>query len=270
VNRVLFERAWAAQRSKLLVVGATLLVWGAVFPIIYATFGVDFQRLVESGTFKQMFDLFSRFSGGNVFSLGGTIAFGLIHPITIALVSIFAIGFTTTAVAGERQRGTLEVILSRPISRSSLYLTLLAAMLVFVGVTLTAIVAGAVAGALLFGVGSDLVPGRLLAAWLNGVFLFAAIGGIGLAASVSFDRLTPALGITLAFTVASYAGYFLALLWPDAHWIGTYSIFSYFRATEILAGRFDPADLVVLAGVFAASVGVACVVFPRRDLAAPS
>ena len=62
----------------------------------------------------------------------------------------------------------------------------------------------------------DPEPDRLLAAWLNGIFLFASIGGLGLAASVSFDRLTPALGLTLAFTVASYAGYFLALLWPDA------------------------------------------------------
>ena len=30
--------------------------------------------------------------------------------------------------------------------------------------------------------------------WLNGVLVFAAFGSVALAASVSFDRLTPALG----------------------------------------------------------------------------
>ena len=38
----------------------------------------------------------------------------------------------------------------------------------------------------------------------------------------------------------------------------------------MLAGDLDPADLVVLTGVFAATVGYALVVFPRRDLAAPA
>ena len=58
--------------------------------------------------------------------LPGSIAVGYIHPIAIALLSVFAIVFPLSAVAGERQRGTLEVVLARPISRRSYYLTLFA------------------------------------------------------------------------------------------------------------------------------------------------
>ena len=51
-------------------------------------------------------------------------AIGFIHPIAVGLNLVFAVGFATAAIAGERQRGTLEVLLSRPISRRVLYATL--------------------------------------------------------------------------------------------------------------------------------------------------
>ena len=44
-------------------------------------------------------------------------ALGFIHPIAVGLNLVFAVGFAPAAIAGERQRGTLEVLLSRPISR---------------------------------------------------------------------------------------------------------------------------------------------------------
>ncbi len=267
---VLLAHTFRSQRTKLLAVTAGLALWGSLFPIIYATFGAEFKQLVDSGAFGEMFEVFSRFTGGNVFSLAATLSTGFIHPITIALVAVFAIGFPAAAVAGERQRGTLEVLLARPIDRRVLYLTLLVAMLTFIALAEAAMILGAIVGAVLFDVAGELTAGALLGAWLNGFLLFAAIGGLGLAASVSFDRLTPALGVTLAVTIISYAAYFLALLWPDARWLGPYSVFHYFPASEVLAGDLDPRDLFVLLGGFALTVGYSLIAFPRRDLAAPS
>ncbi len=270
MNEVLFAHVWRSQRMKLLAVALGLGTWGFLLPVVYATFGADIERLVRSGSFGEMFEIFSRFTGGNVFSLTGSLALGILHPIPIALIAVFAVGFAAAAVAGERQRGTLEVLLARPLDRRALYLTLLVAMLLFVAISVAAVLLGAVGGAFLFDVADDLRPGALAAAWLNSVLLYGAIGGLGLAASVSFDRLTPALGVTLAFTIASYAVYFLALLWPDARWMAPYSVFHYLPASEVLAGDLDPGDLLVLACVLAASVAYSLVVFPRRDLAAPS
>jgi len=62
----------------------------------------------------------------------------------------------------------------------------------------------------------------------------------------------------------------LALLWPDAQWLAPYSVFHYLPASEVLAGHLDPADLLVLGCVLLVSVAYALIVFPRRDLAAPS
>ena len=60
---------------------------------------------------------FADFGGGDVISLTGSIALAFTHPFTLLLLGIVAVVFPALAIAGERDRGTLEVTLSRPISR---------------------------------------------------------------------------------------------------------------------------------------------------------
>ena len=143
-------------------------------------------------------------------------------------------------------------------------------MLLFIGVVLVASIVGTVLGAGIVGVGGELAIERLPLLWLNGMLLWGSIAAIALAASVSFDRLTPALGLTLAIVVVSYFLYVLGSLWPDAKGLEPYSIFNYLRSRDILNGITDGGALALLAGVGAVAVAVALVVFPRRDLAAPS
>ncbi len=244
-----------------------MAAWNSFLPVIYHAFGVQMQRLVDSGIIpKQLAD----FGGADVFSLDGSIALGYLHPISLILISIFAIGFTTASVAGERQRGTLEVLLARPLSRRTVYVTLLAAVLVFIGIILAAASVGTLIGSALAGVLDQLAVNRLPLLWLNGVLMWGAFASLGLAASVSFDRLTPALGIALAIIVVSYFLYVLGSLWPDAKGLQPYSLFTYLTARDILRGTVDVFGFGLLAVVCAVAIGWAVIVFPRRDLAAPS
>ncbi len=270
MSGVLFRRTLGAARWRLLAVALGLAVWGFLLPVIYATFGVTFRQLVEGGYFGELFDAFAALSGGNVFTLDGSVAMGFVHPIPIALVAILAIGHPIGALAGERQRGTLEVLLARPVSRRRVYATALVATWVFVGTALAANVVGIVAGAVLFDVASELDQGRLLLAWGNAVVLYATLGALALAASASFDRVAPALGLVLAAAIVSYAVEILGALWPDMAGLRPWSIFHYFQPAEIMAGSAGPTDLAVLAGITAAAGSCGLWVFSRRDLAAPS
>jgi ABC-2 type transport system permease protein len=267
MSRALFVHTWRSQRTKLLVVCVAIAAWSIFLPVIYQSFGVQMKALVDSGVIPKQL---TNFGGGDVFSLGGAIALGYVHPISIILLSIFAIGFTTSAVAGERQRGTLEVLLARPLSRRQVYTTLLVAVLVFIGLVLAAASIGTLIGSAVVGVLDQLDAGRLPILWLNGMLIWGAFAAIGLAASVSFDRLTPALGITIAIVVVSYFLEILGSLWPDAQGLQRYTLFHNHAARDILNGTIDVVGLVLLAIVGAVAIGVAVVVFPRRDLAAPS
>jgi ABC-2 type transport system permease protein len=267
VNLALLAHTWRSQRLKLVVVCVGLAIWSALLPIVYGTFGQTFKSIIDSGLIpKQLM----QFGGGDIFSLSGAMALGAIHPISLILNSIFAAGFATSAVAGERQRGTLEVLLARPLSRRTVYVTLLVAVLGFVAVAVLASVIGSTIGAAIGGVAGELVPARLPLFWLNAVLLFGAIAAVGLAASVSFDRLTPAIGLTVAFTVVSYFLEVLGSLWPDAQGLQAYSVFHYFDAKQVLEGNVVLGNFLVLVAVAAVGIGWALVEFPRRDLAAPS
>lgn len=267
MSRELFVRTWRAQRLKLAVVSIAILAWSMFLPVIYESFGSQMEGLIESGVIPEQF---TNFGGGDVFTLSGSVALGYIHPIAIILVAIFAVGFAASAVAGERQRGTLEVILARPISRRTLYVTLLVAMAVFIAIVLGSSIVGTLAGSAVVGVTDELALERLPLLWLNGLLMWTAFGAIGLAASVSFDRLTPALGIAVAVVIVSYFLEILGSLWPDAEVLQPYSLFHYLGARDVLNGDADPLGFALLAAVAGAAIAWALIVFPRRDLAAPS
>jgi ABC-2 type transport system permease protein len=267
VSAVLFGHIWRSQRTKLLIVCLAIAAWSVVLPIIYQSFGHQMEALIKSGVIPKQL---TQFGGGDVFSLAGSIALGYVHPISIILVSVFAIGFASSSIAGERQRGTLEVLLARPLSRRGLYLTLLVATVVFIGLILASASIGTVIGSAAAGILDQLHAERLPMLWLNGVLLWSAFGAIALAASASFDRLTPALGITMAVVVVSYFFEILGSLWPDAAGLQPYSLFHYLAASDILTGTVNAGGIALLVVVTAVAIAVALVVFPRRDLAAPS
>jgi ABC-2 type transport system permease protein len=255
------------NRVRLLAVSGALAVWGLLMPVIYATFGVDLQDFIDR--FPALGDM-GRVGAGSLFTLSGWVALGFIHPISIALFAVFAIAFPVSAVAGERQRGTLEVVLARPVSRRALFVTHLLAAMLFAAVVAAAGLVGTVVSAGLMEVLDDLPVANLPALWLNAVALYAAIGAISLAASVSYDRAAPAAAVALGIVLTSYSLQFIGSIWPDADWLADFSFFHYLRAEAVLSTGLRMGDLVVLVAVALVAAAYSLVVFPRRDIAAPS
>jgi ABC-2 type transport system permease protein len=267
VSRVLFAHTWRSQGVKILIVFVALTIWGSLLPIVYGAFGQTFRDIISSGLIPEQL---TQFGGGDIFTLSGSIALGAIHPISLILNSVFAVGFSTAAIAGERQRGTLEVLLARPLSRRTVYVTLLVATLSFVAVGVLATMFGAILGSAIAGVLGELQVDRLPLLWLNGFLLFGALAAIGLAASASFDRLTPALGITAGVVVVMYFLEVLGTFWPDAQFLQPYSLFHYYQPKEILEGTAPAINFLLPGAVAVVAIVWALFEFPRRDLAAPA
>ena len=263
----LLLQTWRWQAVKLVIISLALLGWGVLIPIIYTAFVEPLEDALERGLVPEQF---VEFGSGDLLSLTGSITLGLQHPLFIALVGIFGVGLASTAVAGERQRGTLEVLLARPISRRALYTTLAFALAVLVAIPLAATLGGMALGASIQGVSDELDAGLLPLVWLNGFLLWGAFAAFGLAASVTFSRSGPALGLTLAYTIGMYFLEVLGSLWGDAEFLQEYSLFHHFQAKEILTGAADPFDFLLLGGLIVLPVVYALIVFPRRDIAAPS
>jgi ABC-2 type transport system permease protein len=267
MNGPLLKRTWRSNAFRLVIICLALAGWGSILPIVYSQFGALFRDLIETGIFPEAL---TNFGGGDVFSLAGSMALGFVHPIAIILLSVFAVGFTTSAFAGERQRGTLEILLARPISRRRAYVTILVSVFGFLGLALAAYLTGAVISSSLFNVLGEIDISRLPLVWLNGLLMFGSIAALALAASVSFDRLAPALGITLAILLFAYFLDIIGSLWPDAAFLQPYSLFHYLETRDILLGKADPFGFALLGTIIVLAIGYSLIVFPRRDIAAPS
>lgn len=267
MSATVFGHVLRQHRLRLIVVVAALTFWGMLMPIIYATFGVQMQDIVREFPALQQF---MRFGGGDMFTLSGSIALGYIHPIAIALLSVFAIAFPLSGVAGERQRGTLEIVLARPVSRRSYYVTLLLGATLFIALSVAATLIGTLIAAAAVNVIDQLKLENMPWLWLNGVLLYFAIAAIAFAASVSFDRVDPAAGIALAIVLVAYFFQIIGSLWPDADWLQPYSIFHYLQPDLVLREGLQVFDTALLLIVGAGAVLYALMVFPRRDLGAPA
>jgi ABC-2 type transport system permease protein len=263
----LFRQTLRWHRWRLLALGVAGLAWGALGPVIYNSFGDSIRELARSGIIPEKF---LRMGSGNLFTLPGTLALGLHHPLSLAFLGVFAIGAAAGAVAGERERGTLEVLLARPLSRRRLYVTLAAAMGVLISIELAAILVGHVASAAILGLTDQIELTRVPLVFVNGLMLWCAFGAFSLAASVSFDRRAPALGASLAYLLLAFFLQILGELWDAAAWLQQYSLFHHFGPGAILEGNAQGSDFMILGIAIVIPVCVALVVFPRRDIAAPS
>ncbi len=267
INGALLRQTWRDQRVRVAVVAVALALWSGLMPVIYQTFGRQLEALLSSGIIP---DAFLRLLGADPFSLRGAVALGTTHPIAILLTMVYPVGFATAVIAGERQRGTLEVLLSRPLSRRTVFATLLVAIVGIAALTVVAQVLGTLVSAAAYGLAGGLAAGDLAFLALNSILLLTALASVSLAASASFDRLAPALGIGVAIVLLGYFIEVLGTLWPDAAFLQPLSPFHYLKPLEVLGGRGQPADLAVLAAISVAAAAFGLWHFPRRDLAAPS
>ncbi len=267
MNLPLLRYTVASNAIRLLVVAGGLVLMGILMPVMYAAFGQEVGEFVES---VPLLAQFSNFAGGDLFSLQGTVAMGFSHPFTLLLLGVIAIAFPALAIAGERDRGTLEVTLSRPISRRGLYATLFVAGACFLAMLVAVLVITSGVTMALVGFGGQVTAGQLLQLWLADALLFVAIMAMAFAVSVESDRVGPAIGLPAIFVLLNYLAFAIGSIWPDMRWLHDYSIFNLLKARPILDGGAAASDLLVMLLFAAVFVAIAWYRFPRRDLPAPA
>jgi ABC-2 type transport system permease protein len=267
VSPPLLVQTWRWQAVRFLLLAAAGIGWGWLIFFIYSVFSPTVREFVRG---NPLMEQFSQFGSGDFFTVPGSSTLGLQHPLAVAIMAVIAVGSSATAIAGERQRGTLEVLLARPLSRRAVYATVLVALLVLVGLLVAALLGGQAIGIVVHGLADEVDLGGLPLVWLNGFLLWAAFTSFGMAASVTFDRPGPAIGLSLAYLLVNYFLEILGSFWSDARWTQEYSLIHHFQPGEILTGSADPLDFVILAVATIVPIAYALFVFPRRDVAAPS
>jgi len=189
------------------------------------------------------------------------------HPIVILTVLFWAVSRASSAVAGEVERGTVDVTFSRPVTR----LAFLASHVLFAALGLTVLVGSLVVGdrfgGWYFGLKSAPTLLTLLRPGAQLVMLGAAVFGYTLPFSAADSvRWRPSLA-GAALTLAGLLALTLAPQFENVAWLENLSVFQFYApVTVALKGEPLGHNAAVLGAVFGVGIAASYVVFARRDL----
>ena len=99
MNGRLLAQTWRWNAIKVALVAVALLGWGILIPVIYVAFVEPLRDALDAGLVPENL---VNFGSGDLLSLTGAITLGVQHPLFLAMLGIFAVGVSSTAIAGER------------------------------------------------------------------------------------------------------------------------------------------------------------------------
>ncbi len=192
------------KRGSLLAFAAAMfgfmLVTAAAFPAIGGAEAVSGVIGTFPPQLRRLLRIAPNLQAG--FGLRDYMALSFFHPVYLGLGAAFVVGRATDALTGEVERGSIYLLLSRPVARWTLVLGKMSELLAGAGVLALAgwlglVVAGATAL-------EPLPLGRYLLVALLAWPLFGALGAGALVISAPGRRSGTVAGIASAWTLISF------------------------------------------------------------------
>lgn len=229
------------------------------------------------------------------------LAVEMLHPVVLILTALWAVGRAAGAVAGELDRGTMELLLSQPIPRNRLILAHLIVDALVIPLVCASVPLGTRVG--LAAVGPFRLDYSVLdrlpkppgfdptdvlqelpvdasgqpAAALNLAALMFALSGLTIAVSACHRSRWRATGWAALMVLGMFVANVIGQLWDSAAVVRPLTLFYYYQpqkvwlrgewAVEWIGGRVP--GIAVLLAVGGVGYLIAGYVFARRDLPAP-
>ncbi|TKJ37360.1 MAG: hypothetical protein CEE38_07605 [Planctomycetes bacterium B3_Pla] len=214
-------------------------------------------------------DFIKAFMGGEILEVGniaGLIAIGYQDPFVLLLYMLYAVGVPTALLAGEVQRGTMELILSRQTTKTQIYIC--AGLITIVGMYALVLImfTGTVVATRLYDFYQEVPLYSFFKIAIVGGMLASAVGGIALLAAACFRRGL-AVSLTVGYLVVNYFISIIADWWPRMKWMEPATIFNYVDGPAMFEKPGWPiGDMCVLISLLIVSTVAGGIIWSRRDL----
>lgn len=230
----------------------------------------------------------------NLMHARDVLSIGYVHPLTQTILCVWAVGRAAAAVAGEIDRGTMELLLAQPVGRPRLIAAHFLVDLVTIPLLCASLWAGNWLGAAVFGhidFHADADAGELrvdprmfLPALANVAALLFAVSGYTMCMSAAGRFRWRVLGLAVLVTLGQFLINVIGQLWGAVEPLRPLSVFYYYQPQQIILrdawsvglGRawhlVAPLPINVVAALVAvglAGYGLALWTFQRRDVPAP-
>lgn len=262
--RSLFLKTLRDMRGQILGWGTGIGLMGLLVATLYPSF---------RGQIDAMADLFASYPPavtafvGDMTMMGqlsGWLSvefFSWIPPI----LAVFAVGAGAGLIAGEEERGTLDLLLSHPVRRWRVVVEKFAGLAV--ATVSICVLAGLFLLASLVAIGETGDLARLMLATLDIVPITLASGTFALMASVVLRRRRLAVTFAVVLVIGSWVVDSLGKLVEVLEPFRAFTLFHYFNGGSILQDGGDWGNVGVLLGLCLVFLAISLVAFQRRDIA---
>jgi ABC-2 type transport system permease protein len=226
----------------------------------------EFEQLIKSYP-KAMLPLISGIvSGVNIFTVEGMLSYYFLAIWWIVIIAGFAIAFATGIVSKEMDEGTIEFLLTEPISRASVILTRFAALAFYILVLIVVTLGSIALLALVYDV--EIKSARLVGVGLVGFALLLTVSAYTLLFSVIFKGRGKAVAWSVVIIFVTHLINALSGLNKTVKELRFLSLFRYYNPYKILTtGDIPWRDLAVFAVVFVVCIVLSVIIFQRKDIA---
>jgi len=250
----------------------SLAAWAAAFAGMIAIYAVIWPSVRGNASWRNLFDTLPQ-TYRAMFTASGTIdlstpagylgveLMGFLGP---ALIAVYAITAGSAAIAGEEDRGGLEVTLSAPVSRAQVLMQRFAALVIGVAALMTATGAAMwIFSAMLdMGLGVAAIASGAAALGIFGLFT----GAVAIAVGAATGSAAAARGVASLVAVASYLINALAQVTSTLRPARPVSPYYLVLGNEPLAHGLRLLGAVSVLAAAAALVLAGGILFTRRDL----
>ncbi|MGZ8579275.1 MAG: ABC transporter permease subunit [Actinomycetota bacterium] len=262
-------RPGAVLRLALVLQRRALLWWTLAIVLTALMFAAFYPSVRDSGEafqdyLDQLPDAFKTIIGTDLTSPAGYLWSQLFSSIGPVVFLVYAIGAGARAIAGEEEAGSLDVLLSTPLRRSTVLRDKALAVVAGVALLTFVLYVSLVAMGPPFDMTVD-ITNMLVVHGLQAL-LAIGFGMIALAIGAATGRRSLALGATSAFAVLSYLVWALGPSVDALAKVQPLSPFRWFAEPQPLSNGTGWENVLVLTAIPLLAYVAARLTFERRDL----
>jgi len=244
----------------------------AGFHWLFVTFLPLYNMRYKLAYIKRMPEIVKAMIGPDlmaIISTTGIGSFAYVHPVSLIVVFGFAILLSSGTISGQIDRGTIDLVLSTPLSRKKFMFTSILAALASGALLIAAMLLGTWIGVKHVGVKlrEPYQYGLIVVCAVNLYAAYVVVLGYSTFFSAVSTLRGSAVGWSCAVSLVVYLLHFLAEWWEPIKRISFLGPLHYFRPIKIVAGNYDPTnDILLLTGTGVALLILAVVCSTRRDI----
>ena len=257
------ERKW-----NVLIYGAlsVLFLWlyVALFPSLQSQTKAltDVLKTLPEGLLKALGSAPSQLSNFTLEALLNSKQFSMVFQLFAA---ILAFGIAASDLSGEVENGTIEFLLSQPVSRLKLYfarfLSGLILLTVFVAISTLSVIPIATAYHVAY------VPNIYFKLFFDGLLFTMSLYSFAYFLSAISSSKGKVIGISAGVLVVMYAAFIVSALKESLDKIKYVSFFHYFPGDILNNGGIDKLGVWIFILVIIVFTGLGAVIFKNRDIA---